>query len=328
MTNISTSPIVSVVIPAYNAEKTILDTIKSVQKQSFSDFEVIVINDGSTDKTLDLVNAIDDSRIKVFSYENGGLSVARNRGISHAQGEFIAFLDADDLWTVDKLELQVKALNENPKAGVAYSWTFFMDEMGESFHRDKPIFFEGDVLANLLVWNFIASGSNPLIRTQAVLSMGEFDSSLAGAADWDYWLRLAIDWPYVVVPKPQVFYRQSSGSMSSKVEYMEQCQLDVLDKVFQRVPSKLRHLRSQSLSFVYRYSAKLYLTRVSGMPGLHGAGRKLRQAIQLYPKTLLEKETQKLLLKLLFMRLLSPELANLMLQRISRMRATRVQTLN
>ena len=121
-------PTISIVIPAYNAERTILETIKSVQKQTFSDFEIIVINDGSTDRTLELVLSVEEPRLKIFSYQNGGVSVARNRGISHATGEFIAFLDADDLWTSDKLELQLAGLKQHPEAGIAYSWTYNMSE--------------------------------------------------------------------------------------------------------------------------------------------------------------------------------------------------------
>jgi len=120
-------PVISVIIPAYNAEKTILETIQSLQKQTFTDFEIIVINDGSTDGTVELLNAIEDSRVKVFSYENGGLPVARNRGIDRATGEYITFVDADDLWTPDKLELQLTALRQHPEAGIAYSWTAFIN---------------------------------------------------------------------------------------------------------------------------------------------------------------------------------------------------------
>ena len=116
-------PTVSVVIPAYNPERTILETVESVLHQTFSDFELIVINDGSTDRTLDLLQTVQDSRLKIFSYSNGGLALARNRGISHAQGAYISFIDADDLWTIDKLELQLEALKQHPDMGVAYSWT-------------------------------------------------------------------------------------------------------------------------------------------------------------------------------------------------------------
>jgi glycosyltransferase involved in cell wall biosynthesis len=122
-------PTISVIIPTYNAERTVLKTVESVQKQTFSDIEIIIINDGSTDRTLELVQSIKDQRLKIFSYENGGLPVARNRGISQATGEFISFVDADDLWTPDKLELQLTALQQHPEAGADYSWTSYFTDM-------------------------------------------------------------------------------------------------------------------------------------------------------------------------------------------------------
>src|SRR3712207_3352824 len=113
-------PLISVIIPVYNGEKTIQETIESVLNQTFPSFELIVINDGSHDSTLDIVSSIKDPRIKVFSYPNAGLSASRNRGISVACGEYVSFIDADDLWTPDKLEAQYKALQANPQAAVAY----------------------------------------------------------------------------------------------------------------------------------------------------------------------------------------------------------------
>lgn len=95
---------ISVIIPAYNSGNTILETIASVLEQTESDFELIVINDGSTDNTLELLETVRDDRLKIYSYPNGGLPTARNRGIANSNGEFISFLDADDLWTKDKLE--------------------------------------------------------------------------------------------------------------------------------------------------------------------------------------------------------------------------------
>ncbi|KYC40591.1 glycosyl transferase family A [Scytonema hofmannii PCC 7110] len=318
-------PTISVIIPAYNAEHTILETIKSVQQQTFSDFEIIIINDGSTDRTLEILNAIADSRIKIFSYENGGLPVARNRGIARATGEFLAFLDADDLWTPDKLELQLAALQQHPEAGVAYSWTHFMDEQGKSFHADEPIYFEGNVYANLLLKNFLASGSNPLIRKQAIESVGEFYPPAGGSADWDYWVRLAERWHFVVIPKPQIFYRQSSSSMSSKMEFMEKCKLIVLERAFQAAPPEFQSLKNQSLANTYQYSAHLCLTRVPGIDGVKQAGQKLMMAIQAHPQTLLDKKTQKLLLKFLLKRIVSPKIANNFLQEISKINATAIR---
>ncbi|MBF2008608.1 MAG: glycosyltransferase [Chlorogloeopsis fritschii C42_A2020_084] len=321
-------PTISVIIPAYNAESTILDTIASVQKQTFSDFELIVINDGSRDRTLKLLNEIKDSRLKVFSYKNGGLSVARNRGIYHAKGDFITFLDADDLWTTDKLELQLEALQKHPEAGVAYSWSYFMDDKNEYCNTGQPILFQGNVFANLLTWNFIASGSNPLIRRQAIESVGDFEPSVSGAADWDYWLRLAAQWSFVVVPKPQVFYRQSSSSMSSQIEFMEDCQFKVLERAFQIAPKELQVLKQASFAYVYRYSSKLCLTRIPGKEGVQKARQKLCQAIQLDPKILLQIETLKLIIKLLFKTILAPNISEHLLQSITKIRATDVQKLN
>lgn len=112
-------PRISVIIPAYNSENTIIHTINSVLNQTFTDLELIVINDGSQDSTLDIVKQIQDPRIKVFSYSNAGGNVSRNRGLKLAVGEFVSFLDADDLWTPNKLESQLKALEKNLSAKVA-----------------------------------------------------------------------------------------------------------------------------------------------------------------------------------------------------------------
>ena len=317
-------PTISVVIPAYNVERTILETIESVQQQTFSDFELIVINDGSTDRALELVSTVKDPRLKIFSYSNGGLPTARNRGISRATGEFITFLDADDLWTPDKLELQLAALQQRPEAGVAYSWTHYMDEKGESFHGGKPVFYEGNVYAKLLMGNFLESGSNPLIRRQAIESVGEFDPTLKSCEDWEYWLRLAANWPFAVVPKAQILYRQTSGAMSSKIEVMEKYNLIVIERAFQAAPQDLQVLKNQSVANLYQFLAHLCLTRVPNAKGAKQASQKLQKAIRMYPRLLLDKKTQVLVLKLLLIRLLSPKVASYLLQLVTKVRATRI----
>ncbi|MBD0346999.1 MAG: glycosyltransferase [Coleofasciculus sp. Co-bin14] len=321
-------PTISVIIPAYNAERTILETIASVQKQTFSDFELIVINDGSTDRTLELLNTIQDTRLKVFSYSNGGLPTARNRGISHATGEFITFLDADDLWTPDKLELQLAALQQHPEAGVAYSWTHYMNEKGESFHAGKPVLYEGNVYANLLIENFLDSGSNPLIRRQAIESVGEFDPTLKSCEDWEYWLRLAARWHFVVVPKPQILYRQTSGAMSSQIEVMEKYNLIVIERAFQSAPPELQSLKNQSLANRYQFLARICLTRLPGASGAKQASQKLQTAIHLHPRLLLDKKTLVVAIKLILIRVLSPKIASDVLQLISKIRASRIKYSN
>lgn len=304
-------PTISVVIPAYNGEETILETIRSIQKQTFSDFEIIVVNDGSTDRTVELLHQVQASepRLQVFSYENAGLDVNRNRCLNHAIGDFVAFIDQDDLWTPDKLELQLEALKRHPEAGAAYSWTCNMGEKGEWFKPSKQMNFEGDVLPQLLIDNFLACGSNPLIRRQAIESVGEFDVEVAPCGDWDYYLRLAMQWHFVVVPKFQVLYRQSPNSSSSKVDQMELASLKVIEKAFQLAPPERQSLKNRSLANVYRYIASIYLVRVSNIDQVKLAREKLQMAIRLDPKILLDKLTQRYIMKCMIMQLLPPRIA-------------------
>lgn len=315
-------PQISVVIPAYNVEQTIIETVESVLQQTFTDFEIIVINDGSTDRTVELLQTIEDQRLKVFSYKNGGLPVARNRGIARARSEFIAFLDADDLWTEDKLELQLKALQQNPEAGVAYSWTSFMDvnEQGKpvSFLPSPQYSFTGNVYKNLLVSDFVHSGSNTLIRRKAIDTVGEFDSTCTGCADWDYWLRLAAKWHFVVVPKYQILYRRTHGSMSSKVEVMKKEALIAIEKAYQAAPPELQYLKTHTMTGFHIYCASLYLQHRSDRNGLSQARKHLWSAILLNPKLLLDRTTQKLSIKFLLKQLFPISASGYLLGRIKK----------
>ncbi|MCX7592214.1 MAG: glycosyltransferase [Fischerella sp.] len=246
-------PLISIIIPTYNSEKTIKDTIESVLEQTLTDYELIVINDGSSDSTLDIVSQFHDSRIKVFSYPHQGANVSRNLGLAHAAGEFISFLDADDLWTSDKLASQMKALQENPQASVAYSWTDYIDEKGEFLLAGMHITANGNVYEQLLVNNFVENGSNPLIRKEALLKLGGFDENLSAGQDWDMWLRLARECSFVAVPKVQILYRKSSNSLSSNLARQEKACLKVLDKAYNDSPKYLQNLRKQSLTNLYKY---------------------------------------------------------------------------
>jgi glycosyltransferase involved in cell wall biosynthesis len=257
-------PLISVVIPVYNGEKTIRETIDSVLNQTFSDLELIVINDGSQDSTLEIVSTIPDPRLKVFSYPNSGQAASRNRGISEACGEYIAFIDADDLWRVDKLEAQLRALQENPQAAVAYSWTDLIDESGRFLRRGCHLTISGDAYAHLLLMNFLENGSNPLIRRQALTKVGLFEESLPPAEDWDLWLRLAAHYNFVAIPSPQILYRVSPNSMSNNVFRLEEASLQVIERAFAQAPESLKELRKPSLANLYKY---LTFKALEGSPG-------------------------------------------------------------
>ena len=245
-------PTISVIIPVYNGQKTIKETIESVLYQTFADFELIVVNDGSQDATIELVNSINDSRIKVFSYPNAGVSASRNRGLDKAQGEFISFLDADDLWTLDKLEAQLKALQENPQAALAYSWTDWIDESGQFLRPGGHIKVNGRAYDKLLVRDFIESGSNPLIRKQALDTVGGFEGSITHGEDWEMWLRLAACYEFVAVSSPQVLYRVYPESASFDILKMETGSIQIIERVFAQKP-ELAYLKRETLASRYKY---------------------------------------------------------------------------
>ncbi|EDX76693.1 glycosyl transferase, group 2 family protein [Coleofasciculus chthonoplastes PCC 7420] len=245
--------LISVIIPLYNSETTIQETIQSVLSQTFSDLELIIINDGSTDSSLEIVSQIQDPRLQVFSYPNGGLAVSRNRGLSHASSEYISFIDADDLWTPDKLELQLKALTKNPQAAVAYSWSNCIDESSQFLRPGCHITANGNVFAQLLLVNFLENGSNPLIRRQALSEVGNFDESLPAAQDWDMWLRLAAKFHFVAIPKPQILYRVSAQSMSTNVLQLERASLQVMERALAQASESCDDLKKPSRANLYKY---------------------------------------------------------------------------
>lgn len=289
--------LISVIIPVYNSEKTIRATIESVLNQTFLDFELIIINDGSQDSTLDIISSIQDTRIKVFSYPNGGISVSRNRGISHASGEFIAFLDHDDLWTPDKLELQLKALQENPKAAVAYSWVDFIDESNQVIRSGSRVNVTSAAYAKLLSTNFLYTASNPLIRRNALLAIRGFDESVFGPEDWDLFIRLAARYDFVGVLQVQVLFRMSAGSASTNVSRMEAATLQVIERGFASAPEHLQHLKKYSLANLYTYLTFKSLENPSGRQVSLTAARFLWQAVKNDRSMLQRRQT---LLKALF----------------------------
>lgn len=291
-------PLISVIIPACNAQKTIQDTIQSVLNQTYSDFEIIVINDGSTDNTLDHLANILDPRLRVFSYTNSGANPSRNRGLAHATGDYVSFLDADDLWTPDKLEAQLCALKSHLNAAVAYSWTNFIDESGNILHSGSYISASGYILAELAVVNFLENGSNPLIKKQAVLAVGGFDESLQACQDWDLWLRLAAKYEFVAVPSPQILYRVSINSVSSNVLKLETACLKVINRTFDEAPNSMHYLKRYSLGNVYKYLAfKSFQNRFNRTDTL-GTIRLIWKVIQYDPIMLKTKVIWKLLITL------------------------------
>ena len=288
-------PLISVIIPAYNAQKTIRETIESVLNQTFKDFELIVIDDGSQDSTVEIVSAFSDPRLRLFSYPNAGVSASRNRGLAQANSEFISFLDADDLWTPDKLEAQLRALEANPQAAVAYSWTDYIDESGQFLFPGNHPTATGDVYSELLINDFLENGSNPLIRREALIKVGGFDESLCGPEDWELFIRLAACYPFVVVPRSQILYRLSTNSISFNLSRQEAQCLQVIERAFNQAPESLQHLKPRSLANLYQYLLFRGLAGPLGRQTALVAARCLWNSVR-YDPTVLKRRSRLMLI--------------------------------
>lgn len=253
-------PRVSVIIPAYNAMEYLPATVESVLKQSFEDFEIIIVDDGSPDNLKEWASGVEDSRVKLISQDNQGPSIARNTGIFHSQGEYIAFLDSDDIWAPSKLQKQVEVLDSNPKLGLVYTWIIQTDKYGNSTGRLFQFYEEGQVWEKLLLRNFIACGSTPLIRCECFDEVGNFDPNLFGPEDNDMWLRIAAKYEFAVIKEPLVYYRQLNSSVSRNLEKMEKSWQLMHAKALSNAPSylaksNLEALEKKSYGLKYIYLA-------------------------------------------------------------------------
>ena len=215
-------PTVSVIIPAYNAASFVQETIKSVLDQTFHDFELIVVDDGSTDQTSEIIKKYKDKRIRYFFKSNSGVSETRNFGLENAKGDVVAFLDADDLFLPTNLEKKVFYLRANPETDLVHSSEIrFSSATGENI---TTVFgSEGKVLEKLLAMrgNVIHSPSSVVVRKRLLDQVGGFDPKLSTSADWDMWVRLSAKTPFGYIPEPLVKYRVHAAQMHNNIKLMD-----------------------------------------------------------------------------------------------------------
>ncbi len=246
-----TPELVSVVIPAYNAAATIESAVASACAQDHPAIEIIVVDDGSTDATATLAEAAGTVHrpVRVVRQPNGGVASARNRGLREARGEWVAFLDADDLWHPLKISRQVAALQAaGPSAGLAYCFSRAIDADGRIFFNATTPARSGDVYAALILNNFLGNGSAPMIRRSALIAAGGFDESLRvrgaqGCEDLDASLKIARVHDFVCVDEYLVGYRVTPDSMSSDADRMMRSWDLVMDEQWALCPTLDRRLR-------------------------------------------------------------------------------------
>ena len=233
-------PKVSVIIPAFNSAPFIAETIQSVLAQTYGNFEIIVVDDGSTDTTLDVLNEFGD-QITVLTKANGGPASARNLAIRNASGKYIAFLDADDLWTPEKLAEQVAFLEAHPEVGLTYAEALMFDEVGGEKQIRGKIGFTGETsFCHLLLGDHIPN-STVLMRRNCVDTIGWLNErrDLIAVEDYEYWLRLAKAFPIRAIARPLAYYRVHAHNLmgdGDNIEKSLRLPLRVLEEIETRFP--------------------------------------------------------------------------------------------
>lgn len=229
---INSIPVISVIIPMYNVEKYIAQSISSVLEQSYYHFELILVDDGCIDNTLHIVNTFSDPRIRVINQVNRGLSGARNTGINAARGIYIALLDADDYWAVDKLTKHIKHLNTHPKVGVSYCPSLFINEEGELLGVGQFPKLKNITTQHIFCRNPVGNGSSAVIRRSLLSDIGYFgverdkyrkmyfDESLKQSEDIELWTRIALTtkWQFAGIDTPLTYYRVNDSGLSADVD--------------------------------------------------------------------------------------------------------------
>jgi glycosyltransferase involved in cell wall biosynthesis len=212
------TPAVSVIVPTYNYARFLPAALDSALGQTFRDFEALVIDDGSTDDTPEVVRPyLADPRVRYHRVANGGPARARNVGLGLARAPLVAFLDADDLWLPAKLERQVALFRRDPGLGLVYTRRRLMDEEGCDLDCGEPAPHRGDVLRALLACNFLCLATC-MLRREVFTAVGTFDETLKQSEDFDLWLRIAERYRFDYVDEQLVRYRVGHASISRHVE--------------------------------------------------------------------------------------------------------------
>jgi len=283
-------PKVSVIIPTFNCGSYISEGIDSALNQTFKDFEIIIVDDGSTDNTKEIVQEYIEKHPKIIKYfyqSNQGVASARNKGIMESKGEYIAILEADDVWLPEKIRMQVKILNENSDAAMVYTDAEMFEgdhliraSLCHSTHANQKIdgfrkkiqqcqFNDGTILKEslfdeLLFGNLIVTLS-VVMRKNCLSDVGNFDSHLA-IDDYDYWIRISEKFPIIYLNKITTRYRYRENSLSGKnslrsARYNE-FGAKAIEKVLKKYPNK-KNILAKRISLLYRTSCWSYLNNLN-----------------------------------------------------------------
>jgi len=269
--------LVSIIIPLYNTEKYIAKTLESAISQSYENIEIIVVDDGSSDGGAEICRQYQqsDKRVRLIQQANKGLPGARNTGIRNSNGDYIAFLDADDIWSPVKVEKHVSHLEKSLDVGISFSYSAFIDEDGECVGLfQKPRKLSGITPAYSICRNPVGNGSAAFIRRQVFLDI-EFEDNLYGipekyyfderlrfqkadATDIECWTRMIsqTDWKMEGIPEVLTFYRINSGGLSANGPIQLQALEAGLEKLCNLYPEQLMDSKKLAMAYYKRYIAR------------------------------------------------------------------------
>ncbi|MGB6298834.1 MAG: glycosyltransferase family 2 protein [Rivularia sp. (in: cyanobacteria)] len=297
---------VSVIIPVYNAEKFVAATIQSVLSQTYENFEIIVVDDGSPDGSIEVCKLFKDSRIKIIHQANRGLPGARNTGIRHASGDYLAFLDADDIWLPEKIEKHVHHLNISPTVGISFCYSAFINEKGNYtglYQKPRKLY---DITPSyVLCRNPVGNGSTAVIRREVfedikcqdnlygIVEDYYFDENLRRAEDIECWLRISIQtrWRHEGIPETLTLYRLSSSGLSANALK----QLEALEKVVEKTrsyaPDIMLHCEKVARAYHLRYTVRRLVSMGDGITAV----KLFNQALANHWRIILEEPGKTLL---------------------------------
>jgi glycosyltransferase involved in cell wall biosynthesis len=286
-------PKVTVVIPTYNSGHFLGDSIQSVLTQTFQDFEIIIVDDGSTDNTKEVVQSFTDLRLGYVYQENEGVSVARNYGFRLSSGNDVIFLDSDDVLLQDTLRKCVNVLDNYPEAGLCYGQVNMMDEDGYIFRVRKSSFAHNSGIVDQknqireLLFTCRITTSAALIRHQCLNEVGAFHEKLRISEDRHMFIRIAKKFPVAYLAEPLIKYRVHTDQLHKQVDpkVAEMANLLILQEVFDdpELAPDFESIKGQAYSHSYR--------RIAGYAGgknMEMTRRYLRKAIKVYPQILLQ----------------------------------------
>jgi Glycosyl transferase family 2 len=299
--------LVSVIVPVYKAEQYIVSTLQSVLDQTYQNFELLIIDDGSPDRSIELCQQFTDPRIKISRQENRGVAAARNHGIRLAQGDYIAFLDADDLWLPTKIAKHIAHLENSTAVGVSYSYSTLIDANGAPLGLFQLPPTQNITPINFLLRDPIGSGSN-LIARREVLEAIKFpvqiadvieqcyfdqDRQLNPSEDTECWLRMSIEsgLKFEGIPEVLIQYRLHSGSFSHQFEKKTASWEKLLEKARIYAPELMAQTESAARAYQFTAIARRAVNQGAGLVALKLSYRALKS----YWRILLEEPLRTLL---------------------------------